>query len=646
MASIPSLANIGLSALRASQTALSTAGHNIANVNTEGYSRQRVELRTATPQNLNGLNLGNGVDIRTVSRVVSSAVNTQLQVQTSNSSDASKFLDLANRIDNVLADTNTGLTPALSSFFSAAQEVADNPSSSIERQVLLSEADNLARRFQVLDDRLEDLDTLVNAEVRDTVSEVNALAQSVAELNQQISTVSARASEPNDLLDRRDQLILQIGERVGISTVDLGDGTVNVMVGGSQGLVLGTQTNPLQVVSSVFDATQLEVANDAGININSQITGGTLGGALRFRDEVLTGAQNALGRVAAGVVEGFNAQHRLGMDFNGNLGGDFFVSTAPQVVANVNNTGGSATAALTDVNGLTTSDYLLTFDGANAYTLTRQSDGQTTAINTGGASPFTTTTIDGFTLTLTAGAAVGDTFRIRPVADNADQMRVALTDPARLAAASPVRAESAFANSGNGAVSDVTVNSVVNLPLSGAPVSGQLVATFNSTTNQLTLVPDPSGESPLAYDPATDGSGKTFSILGGDVSFTLSGTPANGDTFSFSHNAGGVSDNRNALALVNLQDSLTLAGGTATFQDAYGQLVTQVGIQTRDAQTSNSAFGALLEQATNDRQTISGVNLDEEAADLVKFQQAYQASAQLLSVVDELFQSILSAVRR
>ena len=370
-----------------------------------------------------------------------------------------------------------------------------------------------------------------------------------------------------------------------------------------------------------------------------------MGAALRFRAEILDPTQNALGRVAAGLTESFNAQHQLGLDASGNLGAGFFVPGQASVVANANNAGGALSAVITDVSALTTSNYTLTALGGNAYSLVRDSDDQTTAINTAGVTPFTATTIDGFDLTITAGAALGDTFQIRPVSAHAGTMKVNLTDPTTIATAAPVRALTAFANTGSANLGSVEINSRANLPLTGAPVNGQIDITFSSATNQLTLVPDPLGEGPLAFDPSVDSAGKNFSILGGDISFRFSGTPGNADTFVLEHNSGGVGDNRNALALSNIQDQSLLGASTATLQQAYGQAVTDVGERTRDGQITDGAFSALLEQATADRDRISGVNLDEEAADLVRFQQAYQASARLITVVDELFQTIINSLR-
>jgi flagellar hook-associated protein 1 len=644
MAGLPSINDLGLSGLLAAQRAISTTSHNIANVNTEGYSRQRVEFQARTPQTLTGFEFGRGVEVSSVKRVVDAIAVEQIVGHTASSGSSEHFQNLAERLDRVLADANTGLSPALGGFFSALAQVADSPSSASERQVLLSEGRTLADRFRVLDARFKEIDAGISDEVRATVDNINSLAHSIAGMNERITDRGLSAPQ-NDLLDQREQLVRKLAELTGVTTVEQDNGAIGVFTGRGHPLVSGQTVAELRAVANPYDPTRMEVGNAAGINITKTLSGGTLGGVLNFRDQVLDSAINALGRVATGLVEGFNAQHRLGMDFNGDLGTDFFSVGAPQITPNALNTGGSVSGAVVDLGGLTISDYTLEFNGGNAYTLTRETDNQTFAIDTGGVSPYTTSAIDGFALTITAGAVAGDTFKVRPVAQSVAQMSVLIASSAQVAAASPVRATAAITNSGDGLLSEVSIASVVNLPLSEAPVSGPLTVTFNATTNELTLVPDPLGEGPLAYDPATESAGKSFTILGGDISFTMSGEPLGNDTFTLAHNAGGVADNRNALALGDIQLASVLEQGTASLHDAYSQLVSEVGVQNRSAQIASETFAALLDQANIQRESASGVNLDEEAADLVRFQQAYQASARLLSVADELFQTILQAVR-
>jgi flagellar hook-associated protein 1 FlgK len=353
-----------------------------------------------------------------------------------------------------------------------------------------------------------------------------------------------------------------------------------------------------------------------------------------------------LGRLAVGIADSLNLQQQKGLDIQGTLGQAFFDSGTARVSEHVDNTGaGQVTATITDIGQLTNNTYELTFDGGSNFSLTR-SDGTVTSINTGGTSPFTTAAVDGFTLTLVAGANVGDRFEISPTATAATNLTLALQNGGQIAAASPVVASVSGSNTGSGVITDINVGGITNLPLTGAPVSGNLVLSFSSATNQLSLTPDPLSEGPLAFNPATHASGKSFSILGGDVTFVVSGNPADGDQIVLSHNSGALGDNRNAVAMVALSSERLLDSNRATFQESYGRLVASVGSKTRDAEISSSASGALLDRAVERRESVSGVNLDEEAANLLRYQQAYQASARLFSVADSLFQTLLSSLGR
>ena len=293
------------------------------------------------------------------------------------------------------------------------QGVANDPASIPARQALLGESGTLVDRFHALDRRLTELNSRINADLKSAVTEVNNLATSIASLNQEIARAQGSGQTPNDLLDQRDNLIGQLAERVSVTTVAQSDGSVNVFAGNGQTLVAGFQSMALSVTPNVYDPTRSDIGYTIGsttVNVTSQITGGTLGGALDFRSQVLDTARAALGRVAAGLAKTFNDQHLLGMDLNGAMGGSFFTAPTPAVAPASTNSGGSVSVAVTSASGLQASDYRLRYDGSNAYTLTRLSDGTTTAIATGGASPYTTSAIDGFTLTITAGAATGDTF--------------------------------------------------------------------------------------------------------------------------------------------------------------------------------------------------------------------------------------------
>ncbi len=594
----------------------------------------------------------------------------QVRTAQSTTSGLDVYYTHARRIDNLLADPDVGLNPAVQDFFNAMQGWADDPASIYERQVLLSESDSMVNRFRDLSGQFNDIRDQLNKELEHITNEINSFADSFARLNRTIiEAVGAGRGEPNDLLDQRELLLKEISARVDINVVPQDDGAWNLFIGKGQALVMGANAATLTTVRAASDPTQYDVAFK---NLNStqvvtdHLTGGEIGGLLSFRDEILDGAQNQLGLVALGISDRINAQNRLGLDLQGNFGGAVFDAGSIDVVTNANNSGTATVAgAFVDTGNLTASDYELQADNvANQFTLTRLSDGQAWTFNTGGGYPYTWPPGAGaeqywFSITLSAGAAAGDRFLIRPTRKAAESLALVISDPRKLAAAGPVRARpttnsiTSGPNQGDGAVSQPTVTSTADLPLAAAPgIILEWSPTAAGGNPGFTVTNAPFG--PIPYDPATESSGKTFSFAGsgfGDMSFTVSGTPQDGDRFLIENNTSGVGDNRNALAMAALQSQNTLlgttggSGPTATFQEVYAQLVSDVGTKTYYSEVNLQSSSSLLEHHEMELSALSGVNLDEEAANLVRYQQAYQAAAQTISVARTLFDSLISAVR-
>lgn len=624
MATTGDIFGTGVSGLLAFQRALGTTGHNISNVNTEGYSRQRVELNARPPQGTGSGFIGTGVEVATVARVYDGFLTAQVRAYTSTHSQLQEFYRLAGQVDNLLADPQAGLTPGLQRFFNAVHGVANDPSSIPARQVMLGEGQALIDRFRYLGERLGNLGEGVNTQIRNSVNDINSYAQALADINRRIvqaqGTVSGQPA--NDLLDQRDALIARLAERVSVSTVAQDDGALNVFIGNGQTLVLGGNAYPLTATTDPYDPTRLEISYGTA-NVSDQLVGGSLGATLDFRTRILDPARNELGRLATGLAFSFNAQQRAGLNLNDALGGDFFAAAAPAVRPRSSNTGsGSLGVTVSDGGALTASDYLARYDGAN-WTVTRLSDG----FSQTGAGPFS---LDGLTVTPGGAPASGDSFLIQPTQPGASGIALALNDPRLIAAAAPVRTRASLGNSGSGAIS---AGEVLNATDPG--LFNTVTLNFVSATQYQV-----NGAGPLiAYT-----SGANIDLNGWRVA--VSGTPAAGDVFTIEKNTGGVSDNRNALTLADLRTQLTLGNGSATYEGVYGELVGQVGAATRSADISRSAQQSLLAQANEARDGVSGVNLDEEAANLLRFQQAYQAAAQVIATADTVFQTLLTALRR
>jgi len=642
-----SILNAAISGLLASQRSLATVSHNISNVHTEGYSRQRVNLVAREPQYVGVGYVGSGAETSSITRITDQFITTQLRTSTSSSSETNSFLTLASRVDNMLADAETGLSPSLQNFFSAIQDVNDLPSSATARQVMISEAASLAERFQFLDDRLSDLGDEVKIQLNDDISDINTIANSLAGINSRIveATGLAGGAPPNDLLDQREVLILDLAELVTVNTVEQNDSSLNIFIGKGQPLVIGNTASSLGVTETYEGHYEVSLTNPFSSSIiTDSISGGSLGGQINFQTQMLEPAKNALGRLAIGVSETFNDQHRLGASLDGDVNTAFFNVGAPRVSA-LGTAPNNVTSGITDPSALSDSDYNLTYNGGNSYTLTRLSDATTTAINTGGTSPYTTPAIDGFTMNITAGAAASDQYIIRPTVNGASDISVLISDPRKVAVAGPLKggvatnASGVPTNIGNAAITDVNISTTA-----GVPLASNITLTFDAANNRFDISAPPGGT--LAYNPATDNAGMQFTIASaGNATFTVSGFPEDGDEFLIQNNTGADGDNRNGLLLSDLQSNRLLLNGSASYQDTYGQMVAGVGSTTRQSEISSEALEVLKEQTIEARESVSGVNLDEEAANMLKFQQSYSAAAQMISVADNLFNSLINAFR-
>ena len=643
MADLLGIASSGLGAI---QQALRTTGHNISNVNTEGYSRQIADFSTLPAQRVGDSFSGSGVEIGAVRRAYDSFVVGELRTQGSKLGMASAFESLATGLDRLVGDSDNGLASALEGFFNSVQGVASDPGSISARQILLSDAKILTDRFTQLNDNLQGFERDANNRISSAVGEINGLAANIAELNGDIALALGSGGKPNDLLDQRDALLMQLSSKVGITSLEQTDGAVNVFIGKGQPLVVGGEAQQLEVVRNPLYPNRLEVGVSqpgGGAKIFSQqISGGELQGALDFRSRVLDPAISELGRVAVAMTDLFNAQHHLGMDLNGQLGGDFFSALSPAVIASGDNSTAApvATASLTidNTSDLEATDYLLVYDGAQ-WGLTRTSDG---AFFSDAAGNFA---LDGLTVSVGGTPAAGDSFLLRPVYGAAGQFGLELTAPDHFAAAAPVVSSQALSNSGSANVGALSVSSTVGLPL-----AGDISLSFNpdalgAGVPGFDVVGGPGGT--IAFDPATESGGKTFTFAGsGGLSFTLSGIPNSGDVFTLSANSGAPGDNRNALLLGAMQSQGLVDGGTATFGEAYSGMIGGVGVATRQAQANLQAEDSLMDNAVAARERVSGVNLEQEAAELVRLQQAYQAAAQLVAIADTLFQTLIGATRR
>ncbi len=634
---------ISVSALNAAQAGLATTSNNIANANTPGYSREQIVQTQMLPQNTGSGFMGQGVSVSTVQRQYDQFLTAQVLAAQTQSSNLNTQLGLSQQVSNLLGDSSGGLTPTLQDFFTAANGVANAPQSVPARQAMIGSAQTLVGRFQSLSQNLNQIRDGLNGQISNSVTQINSDASQIATLNAQI--VQAQANNPNQppnaLLDQRDQLVNQLSQQIRVSTISQGDGSVNVYIGNGQGLVLGNKTMALQTVTSSTDPTALEVAysnNGSAIPIQqNSLQGGNLGGYITFRQTVLDPAINALGRIAMGFADTFNQQQQKGTDLNGALGTSMFTMATPRVTPSSSNVGnGVLTATVSSTSALTGHDYSVQFDGSNYIVYDTTSNSAVQSFTPAQLAAGQTVAGTGITLQLTAGSVAnvaGDAFLVRPTVDGASNIGLNITDPAKIAASSPVAANAPTTNLGTATIAPASVTG--GLPLN-ANLQQPVTITFNNPPTTFNVTGTGTGNpTNVAYT-----AGATISYNG--WSTQISGSPSAGDTFTVTQNTNATADGSNILQMAALQTANTLVNGTTSYQGAYAQLIAQVGTQTSQLTSTSQAQTSLLTQVTNSQQAVSGVNLDEEAANLLRYQQAYQAAGKAMQIANTMFDTILN----
>ncbi|MNM49374.1 Flagellar hook-associated protein 1 [compost metagenome] len=634
-----SLFNIGLSGLNVAQNALTTTGHNFSNAATAGYTRQNTIIASAGGQYTSSGFYGQGSNTITVQRVYDSFLTGQLRGATSASAQLATYADQLSQIDNLLADQKGGLSPLMQKFFAAVQAVSDTPADTAARQSLLSASQALAGQIKSSSDYFKQLQDGLNTQIKSTVTQVNDYTKQIANLNKEITRMTAAGGgqPPNDLLDQRDQAVAMLTELVGAKVVVQDGGTYNVFVGNGQPLVMGSDSYDMVALPSATDPGRTTVGYTllSGNIIEASegsVTGGSLGGILKFRSDSLEPAQNAIGRLSLAIGQTFNNQHKLGIDLNGAIGTDMFSLGSPVVYANKNNTSAAiASATIDNASNLTTSDYKLQFDGTN-YTLTRLSDNKVVASQAAAPTAATPMVVDGVSISLSAPMNANDSFQIQPTRNAAASFGTLITDPAKVAAASPARADVNKNNTGTGTAKLTNVAQGFAL-LANAPIT----ATYDSVAGAYTFT-DSTGAVVTPTSTAPNGTGTDVTFNG--MTFTFDGAPKNGDTFTLANNSGAVADNGNALALAKLQTAKTI-NGTSSFNDAYAQLVNDVGSATKSATIASTSQDSITNQIYVAQQSVSGVNMDEETVNMLKFQQLYQANARVIQTASTLFDTLI-----
>jgi len=639
------LMGIGKSAMFASYAALQTTGNNIANANTVGYSRQSVQLADAKGQFSGAGYFGKGVNVMTVTRAYDQHLTNHAVATNSVAASDAVRAEKLGQLEEVFTTGTSGIGYSAGAFVNSFVDLANAPADGSARQVVLSQAQELAARFRSAGEQVASLQTSVAQDLKASVASVNSMAKQIGALNREVAALNGSGQPANQLLDERDQLVAEIAKLINVTTVKEDNGSMGLFIGGGQNLVLGSDVSTLKAIPDAFDPARLQVALVEGakerLMPEDAFAGGAISGLLHFQNTDLVDAKNLLGQMAAAISAKVNGQQALGLDLRQPAGSGapiFAVGAARVLGASAN--AGTAALSITVTNGsqLQPSDYELRFDGS-AYALTRLSDKSTVA-----GSPFTAAQLaagvsfDGVSVQLTAGTArAADRFLLQPTALAAQAMTTVLADPKGLAAASPFTGSMGASNTGTSSIASLTAVS----PVFNGSLTAAITFTSNTGDYAWSLSNGTSGT-------ATWAAGTPISLNG--FKLNLAGVPRSGDTISVKPTVSVAGNNGNALAMSRLGDvplvgvSSSSAGMSIT--DAYADAISNIGVRVQSGKAAAGISQAIAADAESARANKSGVNLDEEAARLIQFQQSYQAAAKILQVAQSIFEAMLQAGAR
>jgi flagellar hook-associated protein 1 FlgK len=631
--------NLGTQAVFAAYAQLQTTGNNIANANTPGYSRQSVEL-TTTGSAYNGSGyFGRGVSVSTVNRASNMFLTQQALAAHSASSADGVRSDMLSQLEKVFVGGDAGLGGAATQIFNSFADVAASPADLSARQAALGKLEDFASMSRSASDQIEALQTNVHHDVVGGVDQVNTLAAELAKLNVSIAAATNGGHLPNDLMDQRDQIIQQIGGQVQLHTFIGADETASLFVGSGQNLVLGSVANKLVAQSDAADPSHVTMA----VSISGQITQlstydigeGSIGGLMRFQDSDLADARNRLGQLVTAVATAVNQQQGLGLDLQGQTGSPLFAFDGPRAVPAASNAKdgngafvASVSLSVVDASALKASDYLLEADPANAggYIVTRQADGKVFQPVLDGD------VIDGFAITMGAnGPGPRESFTLKPVSASANNLTVLLKNPQGIAAANPVTAVASAANKGTATVGAVDIVSAPTDPYQ------KLSINFTDDVGGYEILDEGAG----LVASGTFSAGQPIALNGMELS--LGGLPRQGDVITIAPTTHPAASNGNALRFDSMAQRLLVDGQTAA--DAYANALADVGVRVQGALASADNSATVSSQAQTTLTGVVGVNLDEEAARLIQYQQSYQAAAKMLQTAQTLLDTIIGIVR-
>ncbi|HCR5144354.1 TPA: flagellar hook-associated protein FlgK [Legionella pneumophila] len=648
-----SILNIAYSGLNAFQRALDVTGNNIANFKTRGYSRQSIQFTPIASNRYAGSYIGAGVSVSSIYRNVDQFANAQVRSTLSYRTQYDAFYNQAIQIDKLLSQDGSSISVPLQTFFDSIGQLNSTPDNIATRGVVLKQSQLLAQQFNSLQIKLEEYERNSTLQVTESVKIINRITKELAEVN---GKLLGNNNIP-ELLDHRDELLKQLSGYTDLSIFDQGDGTISVGIASGDMLVAGTQQRDLVAGTgkdSIF-GTKIFLSSGGNnqVDITDRLTTGMLGGLIDYEKNVLGQASQLIGQMAIGLAQTFNTQHKLGMDMNSQIGKDFFTdfnSPGQMLKRSTASADNSGTAVLSvnisDISQVKLSDYdlIISDTGANELRLIRKSDGTSTTLTWSSsppAPPAGQVVIDGMTITVNdlSQLANNDHYTLTPTRGAARDLALEIKDAYEIALASPVKTTASLNNTGQG---QIILGSVLNT----ASVNKQFRIDFISDTQyNLVNVTDSTTAGPFAFVPNTNNVIQIPDGITPSYSVVLSGIPKSGDQFTTDYNAGGFGDNRNGLILGNIQQNKIFSNGSETLFDRYGSLLAEVGGRTNQAKTSFESADILHKQALDFQDSKSGVNLDEEGANLLVFQQAYQAAGKLMEISNQIMNLLFDIMR-
>ena len=662
------LLNIGSSGLLAQQKMLATTSNNISNVSTQGYTRQNTVLYS------NQYSLGVGDSV--TRRLFDIYAQSQVWQDTSNYNEINTTYAQVSELDKYLSNSATSISSGLNSFFSALQSANSSPNTTSSRQNIMGQITSLASKIQTVSSSVSDLYDGINDKISTEAKNINSILTSLTEINKQILKTPEQDDDGTraNLLDQRDEMIRQLAEKIDIRTVDLGNGIKQVNLSSGQTLVLPDSCATLSVVSGDPDPKDTSILlklGNAETTIAGDGLGGSIGGYFTSRS-VIEETQKQIGQLSLAFADAMNTQNKLGMTLNNTLGDDVYTLPTTYGLAYEANTGNGGIAVNVipgKGSNIAPNDLQIEFSSPTGYTVYLLDGDTKTSVMTGNTPPNTFEIADsagnsyGLEFTVSGTPATGDKFLMQPTRYVAQSMTAAISRSEDLALASPLQLN---ANSNNFSTANITLEGVYNTDTTTSAFSAsglQTTAPHKIVINSAGDYEIYDGQTPtpalLGTAPASS-NGKNILASSGiyadptvDPGFEISidGAVTATDEFYISFNTNGFSDNANGLALAGLQTkdlvrkgNSTAADNKMTFSEAFNATITDVGTTVSILKVSNTAAEAKLTQSQEQYQSVAGVNLDEEASNLIRYQQAYAASAQVITAARDTFDALLSAV--